>query len=173
MIDAPAVPWVMTDAPAVPRSGVLCAGLDYGRVGRVPGSYGAVYGGRHAAPLPGGPHRARHRRLRPRILLRHLSAHLHWRRQRHGRARRPPPAGGGTFSCISSLVHRHVLPDLFFSADIHLGFCLGLSLPGPVCSHVMDMVKHKGPASLCRWRAHSLNAHRQQHAAFCRHILLR
>jgi hypothetical protein len=60
---------------------------------RVPRRGGAVHGGRHAAPLPRPPHRAGHRRLRPRLLLRHLGPHLHRGRRRHGGAGGPAPAG--------------------------------------------------------------------------------
>mmetsp|Transcript_7943 Transcript_7943/g.28292 ORF Transcript_7943/g.28292 Transcript_7943/m.28292 type:complete len:358 (+) Transcript_7943:18-1091(+) len=74
---------------------VLRAGPHHGRRGRVPRRAGDGHGGRHAAPHQGQEHGARDGRLRPRLLLRHLGAHLHGRRQRHGAARRPVPRGPG------------------------------------------------------------------------------
>ena len=49
----------------------------------------------HAAPLPRAHRDPRDRRLRPRVFLLHLGAHLHRRRRRHGAARRPAAAGHG------------------------------------------------------------------------------
>ena len=68
---------------------------DHGRSGRLPRRDRAEARRRHAAPLPRPDHDPRHRRLRPRLFLLHLGAHLHRRRQRHGAARRPAAAGHG------------------------------------------------------------------------------
>ena len=47
------------------------------------------------APIPGATHGARDRRLWAGVLLVHVRAHLHRRRQRHGAARRPAAPGHG------------------------------------------------------------------------------
>ena len=52
-------------------------------------------GRRNDSPVPRPDHRARHRRLRPRLFLGHFRPHLHRRRQRDGAARRPAAAGHG------------------------------------------------------------------------------
>ena len=74
---------------------VLRARPDHGRGRRLPRRHGAVSRGRHAAPVPGAAHGARDRRLRAGVLLLHVRAHLHRRRQRHGAARRPAAPGHG------------------------------------------------------------------------------
>ena len=64
-----------------------------------------------AASLPRAHRDPRHRRLRPRVFLLHLGAHLHGRRRRHGAARRAADAGHGVRAVPS---HRHLrlgLPD--------------------------------------------------------------
>ena len=53
----------------------------------------------------------RHRRLRPRLFLLHLGAHLHRRRQRHGAARRPAAAGHGVRAVPPDRHLRRRLPD--------------------------------------------------------------
>ena len=74
---------------------VLRARPDHGRGGRLPRRAGAGHGRRHAAPVPRAGRGAGHRRLRPRLFLGDLGAHLHRRRRRHGAARRPAAAGHG------------------------------------------------------------------------------
>ena len=56
-------------------------------------------------------HGARDRRLRPRLFLRDLGAHLHRRRRRHGAARRPAAAGHGVRAVPSDRHLRRRLPD--------------------------------------------------------------
>ena len=53
----------------------------------------------------------RHRRLWSRLLLLHLGAYLHRRRQRHGAARRPAAAGHGIRAIPSDRHLRRRLPD--------------------------------------------------------------
>ena len=74
---------------------VLRPGPPHGRRRGVPG--GARLGPRQRdpAPLPRAHDRARHRRLRPHVLLVHLRPHLHRRRQRNGAARGTSPPGHG------------------------------------------------------------------------------
>ena len=57
------------------------------------------------------PHLPRHRRLRPRLRLGDLGAHLHRRRQRHGAARRAAAAGPGVRPVPSLRRRRCRLPD--------------------------------------------------------------
>ena len=64
-----------------------------------------------AAPLPCAHDHPRHRRLRPRLLLLHLGALLHRRRQCHGAARRPAAAGHGVRAVPSDRHLRRRLPD--------------------------------------------------------------
>jgi hypothetical protein len=58
-------------------SGVLCSGPDHGPGWHLQGSHGAVRRGRHAAPLRSTQHSAGNWRLRPRILQRNISTHMH------------------------------------------------------------------------------------------------
>ena len=71
---------------------------DRGR--RLPGRPRLEARRRHAAPLQRQDDGARHRRLRPRLLLGDLRPHLHRRRRRHGRP--PGPAARRTWSSCSS-----------------------------------------------------------------------
>ena len=78
---------------------------------RVPRRGRARHGGRQAASLPRAHDDPRDRRLRPRVFLLHVRAHLHRRRRRHGAARRAAAAGHGIRAVPS---HRHLrrgLPD--------------------------------------------------------------
>ena len=78
---------------------------------RLPRRRRARHGRRHAASLP-RPHRdPGDRRLRPRLLLLHLGAHLHRRRRRHGAARRPAAAGHGVRAVPPDRHLRRRLPD--------------------------------------------------------------
>ena len=78
---------------------------------RVPRRGRARPGRRQAAPLPRADDHPRHRRLRPRLFLLHLGAHLHRRRRRHGAARRPAAAGHGVRAVPSDRHLRRRLPD--------------------------------------------------------------
>ena len=68
---------------------ILRARPDHGRRRRLPRRAGAGHGRGHAAPVPCARHGAGDRRLRPRVFLRDLGAHLHRRWRRHGAARGP------------------------------------------------------------------------------------
>ena len=70
-----------------------------------------VAGRRHDPPLPRAQRDPGDRRLRPRLLLLHLRAHLHRRRQRHGAARRPAAAGHGVRAVPPDRRLRRRLPD--------------------------------------------------------------
>ena len=90
---------------------VLCARPDHGRPGPLPRRGLPEARRRHDPPLPCQPDDPRDRRLWTRVFLRHLRAHLHRRRQRHGAARRIAAAGHG-IRAVSP--HRHLrrrLPD--------------------------------------------------------------
>ena len=69
------------------------------------------HGRRHAASVPRASDDPRDRRLRPRVLLLHLGAHLHRRRRRHGAARGPAAAGHGVRAVPSDRHLRRRLPD--------------------------------------------------------------
>ena len=90
---------------------ILRARPDHGRRGRLQRRARARHGRRHAAPVPRARRGARHRRLRPRVFLRDLRAHLHRRRRRHGAARRPRHAGHGVRAVPSDRHLRRRLPD--------------------------------------------------------------
>ena len=90
---------------------ILRARPDHGRRGRLPRRHGDVHRGRLGAPLPQPPHLPRHRRLRPRLRLGDLGAHLHRRRQRHGAARRAAAAGPGVRAVPPDRHRRRRLPD--------------------------------------------------------------
>ncbi len=66
---------------------------------------------RHAAPVPRAQGDPRDRRLRPRVLLLHLRAHVHRRRRRHGAARRTAAAGHGIRAVPPDRHLRCGLPD--------------------------------------------------------------
>ena len=68
---------------------------DHGRRGPLPRRGRAQARRRHDPSLPRADDDPGDRRLRPRLFLLHLGAHLHRRRQRHGAARRPAAAGHG------------------------------------------------------------------------------
>ena len=78
---------------------------------RLPRRRRARHGRRHAAPLPRAHDDPGDRRLRPRVLLVHVGAHLHRRRRRHGAARRPAAAGHGVRAVPSDRHLRRRLPD--------------------------------------------------------------
>ena len=86
---------------AVPQKqcAVLCrvfrARSDCRRRGRLPRGDGLEPRRRDPAPVQRASRDPRHRRLRPGLLLLHLGAHLHRRRQRDGLARRVAAAGHG------------------------------------------------------------------------------
>ena len=90
---------------------ILRARPDHGRRRRLPRRARAGHGRRHAAPVPRPGHGAGDRRLRPRVFLRDLGAHLHRRRRRHGAARRPGHAGHGVRAVPSDRHLRRRLPD--------------------------------------------------------------
>ena len=66
---------------------------------------------RHHPSLPRPQDGAGDRRLRPHLLHRHLGAHLHRRRQRHGAACRPADTGHGVHPVPSDRHLRRRLPD--------------------------------------------------------------
>ena len=89
---------------------VLRARSDHGER-RLPRRGRARHGRRHAAPVPRADGDPRDRRLRPRVFLLHLGAHLHRRRRRHGAARRAAAAGHGVRAVPSDRHLRRRLPD--------------------------------------------------------------
>ena len=114
--------------PAEPsaRCGVLHRVLRdrpaHGRRRRLPRGAGLEPRRRHPAPDPRPYDGARHRWLRPDVLLLHLRPHLHRRRQRHGPSSRPAPAGHGV----------HPVPphrDLWLRLPHHRGFAGRRRLP--------------------------------------------
>ena len=84
---------------------------DPGRRRRLPRRRRLEPGRRLDPPLPGPHHGARHRRLRARLLLVHVGAHLHRRRQRHGGAHRRAAAGSRIRPVPSDRHLRLRLPD--------------------------------------------------------------
>ena len=106
---AHAVPAV-AQAPGALLHRILRPRPDHGRR-RVPRRRGTRHVDGPVASFPRAHRDPCHGRLRPRVLLVHLGAHLHGRRRRHGAARRPAAAGHGVRAVPS---HRHLrcgLPD--------------------------------------------------------------
>ena len=74
---------------------IFRARSDHGFAGALPRRRVPQTRRRHDPSFSRRPDRAGHRRLWPRLSFRHLGAHLHRRRQRHGAARGPAVAGHG------------------------------------------------------------------------------
>ena len=84
---------------------------DHGRRRPLPRRRRAQSRRRHDPSLPRPHDDPGDRRLRTRLFLLHLRAHLHRRRQRHGAARRPAAAGHGIRPVPSDRHLRRRLPD--------------------------------------------------------------